>query len=221
MSGRQDRHRGDNACSGRRGARCTVPCGPACDLGCGAFATGASARRCRYGAHAAGALPNDVRALSYGTDRFAPGLSPPPPLPPPTPLAPGPNDGPWVHGGDRRLSSIASAGLKQKLVAAAIVEMERNGQHTAGRLVLQHYLDSSGEAETLSAAQVDAWLADAADGYGPLDPASVPALLVQSNLNTITGDALAEARRTGHPVTVTGNTPWAVVPAATATRCAR
>ena len=158
----------------------------------------------------AGALANDVRALRYGSDRFDPGLSPPPPLPPPDPLAPGPNDDPWVHGGDRRLSSIASAGLKQKLVAAAIVEMERNGQHSAARL-LQHYLDNSGETETLSAAQVDAWLADAANGYGPLDPASAPALLVQSNLNTITANALAEARRTGNPVTVTGNTPWAVV----------
>jgi hypothetical protein len=158
-------------------------------------------------AQAAG-LAGEVRALGYGTNTGGPGLAPPPPAPPPPPLPPGPNDDAWTHGGDRRLSSVASAGLKQKIVAAAILEMERNGQHTAARM-LQHYLDNSGDPEALPPELVDAWLADTTNGYG--DAALPPATLIQSNLAGVTSNALEQARNTGRTVTVSGNTPWTVV----------
>lgn len=85
-----------------------------------------------------------------------------PPLPPP--LSPEENDDPWEHGGDRRWKSIASAGVKQKYVAMALLEMERNNQTTAQDL-LSHYLENSGEAVELPADLLDRWLSDTVNGY--------------------------------------------------------
>lgn len=153
---------------------------------------------------------DEVRPLGYQPDRVPPGQDLPPPPPVPPPLQPTPNDDPWAHGGDRRWSSIASAGIKQKLVATAILEMERNGETNAARM-LKHYLENSGSTQALDPGLVDSWLADSTNAYGAADPASAPAALVRSNLNSITAQALDEARRTGQTVTLTGNTPWAVV----------
>lgn len=158
----------------------------------------------------ANALDEDLtRALSLelpqGTpDPAAP--SPDPALPPPrTPPA---NDDPWQHGGDRRWTSVATEGLKQKAVAAAELEMLRNNQTNAAAF-LDHYLDNSGAPKALPADVVDRWLSDSANGYNDL--AATPAAQVTTNLQSITRDALAQARSTGKPVTLSGTTPWAVV----------
>lgn len=158
----------------------------------------------------AAGLADDIRALHYGSGVKDLGQSPPPPPTLPPPRTPPPNDDPWTHGGDRRISSVASAGIKQKLVAVAFIEMDRNGQRTAMRM-LQHYLDNSGTPEVLSPELVDAWLSDTTNGYGPLDPALAPASFVRSELDTIAARARDEARRTGEAVTLTGATPWTVV----------
>jgi hypothetical protein len=155
-------------------------------------------------------LADDIQTLTYDGGRLGehPGQNPPPPPPPPPPRLPGPNDDPWTHGGDRRWSSIASAGLKQKLVAAALLEMERNGQDHAAAM-LQQYLGNSGEPVALAPDLVDAWLTETINGYGPLDPAQNPAALIQSNLAAIIGNARGEVHRTGRTITIAGNTPWA------------
>jgi len=134
----------------------------------------------------------------------APG--PEPALPPPRP--PVANDDPWQHGGDRRWTSVATGGLKQKAVAAAGPEMLRNDQTNAAAF-LDHYLDNTGTPATLPADVVDRWLSDAANGYNDL--AAAPAAQINTNLQSITSDALAQARSTGKPVTLSGTTPWAVV----------
>lgn len=132
--------------------------------------------------------------------------APEPALPPPRP--PGANDDPWQHGGDRRWTSVATEGLKQKAVAAAELEMLRNDQTNAAAF-LDHYLDNTGTPKALPPDVVDRWLSDTTNGYH--DDAAVPAARVNSNLQSITRDALAQARSAGKPVTLSGTTPWAVV----------
>ena len=150
-----------------------------------------------------------TRALSLELPQGTPSPAAPgpdPALPPPrTPVA---NDDPWQHGGDRRWTSVATEGLKQKAVAAAELEMLRNNQTNAAAF-LDHYLDNTGTPKALPADVVDRWLSDSANGYNDL--AATPAAQVNTNLQSITRDALAQARSTGKPVTLSGTTPWAVV----------
>ncbi|MCB0927939.1 MAG: hypothetical protein KDB70_08480 [Mycobacterium sp.] len=126
----------------------------------------------------------------------------------PPPLAPNPNDDPWKHGGDRRWTSVATEGLKQKAVAAASLEMLRNDQIHAADL-LDHYLGNTGEPVTLPAEVLDVWLTDTTQSYD--DKTVPPATQINANLRSIERDAVAQARATGKAVTLTGNTPWKVV----------
>ncbi|WP_155942998.1 hypothetical protein [Mycobacterium sp. 141] len=148
---------------------------------------------------------NTVQAVDYKTAPPGAGDGPTAPLPPPLP--PGANDEDWKHGGDQSLPSQMSAGLKQKLVAAAMLEMERNGQ-TVSRDMLEHYLDNSGTPRRLSSGLIDSWLANESTKY---TDAPAPALQIQRNLTDMTQQAYERAKASGGPVTITGSTPWATV----------
>jgi len=125
----------------------------------------------------------------------------------PSPRPPGPNDENIPYGSDHRWSSKMSWGYKEAVVSLAKAEMMRNGQWTA-RDMLEHYLDNTGTAKTLPSDKVDSWLATDTTAYSGTQ---APAVTTQRNLNQLQQQALAQARATGAPVTLSGNTPWETV----------
>lgn len=142
-------------------------------------------------------LDQTIQAVDF-TQAPAGGDSPSTLPPPRSPVA---NDEQWRHGGDQSLPPQITAGMKQKLVALATLEMERNGQ-TVSRDMLNHYLDNSGTPKELSAEQIDSWLSNDTTAYTDAPP---PALQINRNLADITQQAYERASTVGYTSDVDWN----------------